>query len=269
MITILDDIFTKIRFSDLNITNVESYKIDFKNGNLVDYSKEGRRKTLLHLVISGKRIYETKDKIFTVEAGTLIFIPEGAKYKTTSQTVNNELCSGIGITFDMNINFNPSELEIYYKEKVCENAKVLDLFERTYRIYKKSPLEILELKTAVYNLFSHLATSSTSNSTEYSLIKPAIEYINEHYTENLPITRYAEKSNLSESYFRKKFVDYMGLSPVEYRNQLRFTEAKRMYQKGFSTGQIAEHLGFCDTAYFLKLYKRKVGRTLKEDAKII
>lgn len=269
MITILDDIFAKLRLSDLNITNIEPYNMEFKNGNLVDYYKDGRRKHLIHLVTSGKRIYETKDRIFSVESGTLIFIPEGTKYKTKAEALNNKNCSGIGISFNMNFTFNPNELMIYYKENIYQKAKALDLFIRTYEIYKNSPLEILKLKTAVYNIFTFLATLSAVNSTEYSLIYPAVEYISSHYTENLPIELYAKKCNLSESYFRKKFTEHLGLSPIEYRNQLRFAEAKRMYQIGISTGQIAEHLGFYDTAYFLKLYKRKNGRTLKEDAKTL
>lgn len=269
MITILDYIFAKLRFSDFNITDIEPYKMEFKNGDTIDYSKDGRRKLVIHLVTSGQRKYEIEDRIFSAEKGTLIFIPEGTKYKTKAQSLNNKLCSGIGISFNTNITFDPDELIIYYKENIGQMSATLELFNNAYQIYKSSPLEILELKAAVYKLFSFLSSSDIVNSTENVLLKPAIEFINTHYTENLPIKLYAEKCNLSESYFRKKFTEYTGLSPIEYRNQLRFAEAKRMYQTGLSAQQIAERLGFCDTAYFLKLYKHKIGRTIKMDSKII
>ncbi len=266
---ILDNIFAKLRFSDFNITNIEPYQMEFKSGNVVDYSKYGRRKSLLHFVTAGKRLYETEDNIFSVGAGTLIFIPDGTKYLTRAKTVNNESCSGIGISFDLDIAFNQNELNIYYEENINRKELVFDLFVRTYQIYKSSPLELLQLKNAVYSLLSFLNSSNAVNIGEFSQIEPAIEYINAHFKENLPVKLYAEKCNLSESYFRKKFTEYTGLSPIEYRNQLRFVEAKRLYQIGFSTQQIAEKLGFCDGSYLLKLYKRNTGRTLKNDAKTV
>lgn len=269
MITILDDIFAKLRFSDFNITDIEPYKMAFKDNDAIDYSLEGRRKHLIHLVTSGQRKYEIDDRIFSAEKGTLIFIPEGTKYKTKAKTINNNLCRGIGISFNSDIRFNTDELSIFYKENINQMPTVSELFDHTYQIYKNSSLELLELKASVYKLFSFLATSDTVSTSENILLKPAIEFINTHYKENLPIKIYAKKCSLSESYFRKKFTEYTGLSPIEYRNQLRFAEAKRMYQAGFSAQQIADYLGFCDTAYFLKLYKRKIGITIKKDAKII
>ena len=108
-----------------------------------------------------------------------------------------------------------------------------------------------------------------TQSQDYLVIKAAVEFINKHYKENLSIKLYADECNLSESYFRKKFREYFGKSPIDYRNQLRFAEAKRLYQNNYTTQEIAENLGFYDSGYMLKLYKRKMNRTLKADSKII
>ncbi len=264
---ILNNVFSKLRFSNFNITDIDTYKISFKNKNTVDYKKSGRTKYLLHFITGGERIYEIDDRIFKCSTGTLIFIPEGTKYKTIAVSVNDEKCSGIGITFNFDILPNIS-CDIYYTENIKHKKTVLELFEQTFGIYTNSPLEPLKLKASVYSLLSFI-TSSSITTAEYSAIKPAIEYINSNYTENLPIKAYAQKCNLSESYFRKKFLEYTGLSPIEYRNQLRFAEAKRLYQNGLSTQQICEKLGFCDVGYLLKLYKRKNGQSLKNDSKII
>lgn len=267
MITILNDVFSKLRFLNFNITDIGVYKISFKNKNTVDYKKMGRTKNLLHFVTGGERIYEINDRIFKCQAGTLIYIPEGTKYKTIAVSLNGEKCSGIGITFDFDIKININN-DIYYTENIKHQKTISEFFERTYNIFIQSPLEPLHLKSSIYSLLSFLVSSSFTTA-EYSVIKPAIEYINSNYTENLPIRDYAQKCNLSESYFRKKFLEYIGVSPIEYRNQLRFAEAKRLYQNGMSTQQISERLGFCDTGYLLKLYKRKNGKSLKGDAKII
>ena len=113
MITILNDVFSKLRFLNFNITDIGVYKISFKNKNTVDYKKTGRTKNLLHFVTGGERIYEINDRIFKCQAGTLIYIPEGTKYKTIAVSLNGEKCSGIGITFDFDIKFNITN-DIYY-----------------------------------------------------------------------------------------------------------------------------------------------------------
>ena len=267
MITILNNVFAKLRFLNFDIKDIYAYSILFENKNTVNYNKSGRTKNLLHFVTGGERIYEIDDRIFKCSKNTLIFIPEGTKYKTVANTVNGEKCCGIGITFNFDINPNIKE-DIYFIENIKHKESILNFFERTYNIHINSPLEPLHLKTSVYSLLSFLVSSNFTTA-EYSVIKPAIEYINSNYTENLSVKTYAQKCNLSESYFRKKFLEYTGLSPIEYRNQLRFAEAKRLYQNGHSTQQFCEKLGFCDTGYMLKLYRRKNGSNLKNDAKII
>ena len=74
---------------------------------------------------------------------------------------------------------------------------------------------------------------------------------------------------MSESYFRKKFQLVTGLSPISYRNSLRFAEAKKLYREGLTMKAIAEQLGFCDEHYLSKIYIRENGTNLKEDAKLV
>ena len=269
MISIIDKILSQLRYSDFEVKNIETYKMTFINNNTVDYSETPRRKNLLHLVTSGRRRYEINDKVFSVERGTLIFIPDNTKYITTAFSQNDEDCGGIGICFDLDFSFFENELDIYYKNVSTQGDKVSELFQKIYEIQKSNPLELLEHKLFFYKLLSFLTASYMTQSQDYLVIKAAVEFINKHYKENLSIKLYADECNLSESYFRKKFREYFGKSPIDYRNQLRFAEAKRLYQNNYTTQEIAENLGFYDSGYMLKLYKRKMNRTLKADSKII
>ena len=65
--------------------------------------------------------------------------------------------------------------------------------------------------------------------------------------------------------FRKKFTEYTGRSPIQYRNELRFAEARRLYSEGLSINEIACELGFFDAGYFSKLYKKANGHSLKSE----
>lgn len=103
----------------------------------------------------------------------------------------------------------------------------------------------------------------------YRLIKPALEFINLTYTNNFSIKTYADKCNLSESYFRKIFKSVIGISPIDYRNELRFAKAEQLYQTGNNLKQIAEAIGFCDEVFFSKLYKKRFGTSIKNRLKTV
>ena len=246
----------------IDIKNIEAYKLMHETAE-IDYTITPRKSNLLHFIISGERQYQINGKKVTVGSNTLIFIPNNTRYKT----VASPKCIGIGICFDGDIFKDEKDLDVYFKNSFSNPEGMKSLFEKILKLYDTIPHNFLEMKGIIIKILSDLTKVDFSE--EYALIKDAIIFISEHYKENLPIKVYADKCSLSESYFRKKFKEFFGKSPIEYRNELRFSEAKRLYQNNVSTEKIAETLGFCDAGYMLKLYKSQTGKSLIKDAKII
>lgn len=61
------------------------------------------------------------------------------------------------------------------------------------------------------------------------LMEHAINYINEHYTsDQIRISDLADESGVSKVYFRKKFKEYTGLSPLQYVKKRRIEWAKEL-----------------------------------------
>ena len=267
MIMILGKQMFQLSLLDFDIKNIFAQILTFENEQIADYLSDGRKQHIFHLITSGKRTYYINGKSFELSTNQVLFIPHGTMYKTQAHETNGKKCTGIGIIFDAVLedgSYVSLPQMVYHRP--CD-TKGKELFEKISATYNDYPVKLTKLKSLMLELISHLAHENDNQMKE--ILKPALDYFSITYKENLPIQSYAEKCNLSESYFRKKFTEYTGLSPIEYRNQLRFAEAKRMYQTGLSAQQIAERLGFCDTAYFLKLYKHKIGRTIKMDSKII
>ena len=52
---------------------------------------------------------------------------------------------------------------------------------------------------------------------DFSPIKNAVVYINRNYDKEITVTTLAQICLMSESYFRRMFKKYTGLSPSEYR----------------------------------------------------
>lgn len=261
----MNDLLLKLRTSDFSIRNISVYKTGFRHGHLVNYERKGRIQHLLHFITSGCREYILDGQRFTLEAGDLLFIPDHTKYITRSFDRNGKQCSGIGICFDSDLPFEDKDLHVYHT--TVENQQQMGiLLNSIYEAYFSPIRDTFRLKSLIFQLLSVISAQSASQSSAYHLIKPALMFIQAHYTENLPIITYAQKCNLSESYFRKLFLQHTGLSPIQYRNALRLAAAKEMYQSNRSTQEIADAVGFCDANYFLKTYKKALGKTLRQDS---
>lgn len=261
------NIFSQLLYTDCDIDNIEIYNVSFSDSVEVNYMNNGRAKNLLHLSLCGTRCYETENLKFTVEPNTIVFIPDKTKYTTHAINTDISPCNGINICFDLK-GFNLFEKMIYTETDLVSKS-IINEFKKINDLWTRSPLSILNLKASVFNLLSMLATICEHNSKDYVVLKPAIDYLTEHYKENLPISFFAELCNLSESYFRKKFVSLMGVPPVEFRNELRFNEAKRLYQMNTNLQEVAEEVGFYDASHLSKLYKQQKGATFKRDTEFI
>lgn len=95
---------------------------------------------------------------------------------------------------------------------------------------------------------------------KFDSIVPALQYIMEHYTETIRIADLAKACYVSESYFRRIFLECMHVSPAEYMNQFRINKACELIKnENYSLGVIASKVGFQSTATFYRNFKRQIG----------
>lgn len=231
----------------------------FSEGETVNY-KKGRKKYLIHYILSGEREYFYENKKIVLSCDTLVFIPDKSIYKTKALSYNNTPCSGIGISFYADKKL-PIPKGIFF-EKV--DRSMIDFFLHAEKYYNQSPINYFMLRKSIWQIFCEVEKKVTKkNSPVYS----ALEFIQSTYYKNYPVSEYARICAMSESYFRKKFHEYMGVSPLKYRNQLRLTEARRLYKEGYSLAQIAERVGFEDSSYLSKLYKKQTNSSLTKEGR--
>ncbi|MFZ4288756.1 helix-turn-helix domain-containing protein [Variovorax sp. HJSM1_2] len=88
------------------------------------------------------------------------------------------------------------------------------------------------------------------------------ELIHQHYRENLRLQHYASMMAVSPAQLRAACVAATGLSPTKLIHARLITEAKRNLIFGdMSIEQIAYGLGFIDTAYFTRFFRKEVGQS--------
>ena len=117
-----------------------------------------------------------------------------------------------------------------------------------------------ELYKIIYALKKQYSTPYLPESKQL-LIKPAVDYIHKHYTEELiNAESLSTLCNISYDYLRILFQKFYGLSPIKYINKLKLNRAKELLSSGlYSVSESAYLSGFADVSHFSRFFKQNVG----------
>ncbi len=89
------------------------------------------------------------------------------------------------------------------------------------------------------------------------LVKQAIEYINQYYNQKLDLQTVADELYVSTWHLCKVIKKQTGTNFVDLLNNARIENAKRMLlESNMKIYEIAEAVGYADTAYFSKIFKK-------------
>jgi transcriptional regulator GlxA family with amidase domain len=98
--------------------------------------------------------------------------------------------------------------------------------------------------------------------TQDGVINRCQEWSAEHYKFHSPVAAMIEVSGLPDRSFMRRFTEATGMTPLDYVHALRLEEAKQMLESGdLSVEAIANEVGYEDTGFFGRLFRRKVGMT--------
>lgn len=93
-------------------------------------------------------------------------------------------------------------------------------------------------------------------------IAAALDYIAENYMQPIKIGELAVLCHMSEPHFRKVFLRYMGMQPLDFLNQVRIKKAcERLQKTNEAIGDAAAKCGFTSQATFNRNFKKYTGVT--------
>ena len=128
---------------------------------------------------------------------------------------------------------------------------------------EKKPFYYVKLKSLFYGFFyemlvgNYIVTPDAEQNRNLASVKIVLDYINEHYREDLTVKELAELSNYSEYYFMKLFKQYTGKTVASYLNDFRLEKAKALLlHTDSSITDIALDVGFSNTSYFIKKFQQ-------------
>lgn len=93
-------------------------------------------------------------------------------------------------------------------------------------------------------------------------VRAMISFIDENYQKSLSLENIAENAELSSSYASRLFKKSMGMSITDYIIQVRLENAKKyLINPHYQIEEIASKVGYDDSSYFTKIFRKYEGIT--------
>ena len=93
------------------------------------------------------------------------------------------------------------------------------------------------------------------------IIKKAIDYISEHFSESIILSDIAEYSGVTTSYLCRLFKKNTGITINTHITQLRIEKSKELLSQNVPIADVARLCGFSDQSYFTKVFRQSEGVT--------
>ncbi len=119
--------------------------------------------------------------------------------------------------------------------------------------------------TATFSKIAKLAADAVARrQSSRSWVARVKEYVELNYHSAIRLEDAAELVNFSVNHFSQRFRQETGEAFSDYVTRIRIKEAIRYYQEtDLSTEEIAARVGYMNANYFIKVFKRATGKTIK------
>jgi AraC-like DNA-binding protein len=183
----------------------------------------------------------------------LAYVPARLNYKRESRTEDL-----ISIHFDT-ISYDTKNIEYFIPN---DPSPFIKLFREILEVWNKRELGYKYKCSAIlYEIFAECYRQNYVSDLQSSKIRNSVEYLMGNYKKSdLTIKEIADKSFMSEVYFRRLFKKEYGVSPQKYIVDLRIQNAVGLIFSGYySLKEIAYMSGYNDYKYFSVEFKKKIG----------
>ncbi|MBQ3202449.1 MAG: helix-turn-helix transcriptional regulator [Clostridia bacterium] len=225
----------------------------------------------MHYVFSGSAVFHIDQELYEVQEGDLIIANR------------NELHAGysIAVPYDASLLvFDPSDLSWELGEKnlrfqslirgdTTVRRMMLDIFyawqqeELGYRALCRAKVtELLVYLCRHYAVENLPAKDLLKRRRNLERLRPALEYIEQNYSERISVNQLAQLLCLSPDRLGHLFRDGVGQAPLQYINEIRLRKAMNLLKtEEYTVTEVAQTVGFFDYNHFGRLFRRRYGCT--------
>ena len=192
----------------------------------------------------GGKAFQFSDRCFAV-------IPRHTEHNETHRSDSEVICLEFSGACEMQPGFYTDPPRVIHK--------ILKELLQEVKIQKYGYQDMLTVK--LNELMLHISRSK-NNPDATKNFEYIINYIRENFQERINFSDCAGQLNLSYDYFQHKFKALTGYSPRQFLIEQRLLAAEKMLLEGnFNCTEIAYRCGFCTSAQFSAMFRKRFGAT--------
>ncbi len=232
----------------------------------------------LWYVEEGTLTVSCDDELFDAQAGDVVIINPGQvhSFKSLSATVVY-FCYILDITPYLYTPYSESCHQL--RDIVAGKLR----FQHIVRHHKEIKTLLLQISNAAQtgqdplmatgltlqllsSMLTHcIAHRSFRHHEQLQTVNKLLEYIHNHYQDNLNLNQLAAVACLSPSYLCRRFKDAVGEAPMAYLTTVRINKAYELLSTGrYSVAEACSAVGIVDSNNFTRLFRKRVGISPKE-----
>src|SRR5690625_2023591 len=227
--------------------------------------------TELFYIVKGKGAFILQNHDIPVKKNDLVIINPNIEHteKSNIQDSLEYIALGLeGITFslpkeDSQIGLftyqGDREDILFYLRKLLHEVQQGD---KDFEVICQNIIEILVIKLRRAKNITVQNNTPQQINQSVALVK---HYINQNFREPVTLDMLAKVGNINKYYLAHTFKQDIGISPIEYLNQVRIKEAQTLLETtNFTIAEIARFNGFSSQSFFSQAFRREVDQTPSE-----
>lgn len=263
------------KFPECNPFSFERYSRKVNNGEIM-MEPHYHNFFEIYYIEKGSCDYFIDNKAYHLEAGDLVFIPDGIIHNTLYRD-NNE---SVRLLINCTGKYIPDAAKSVFSKK-CYMYRNREIKDNLLLLLKKIGEEFASsdefsddaIKSYMRLFFFMMARNKNQISAEESqsgYIEQAIDHIQKNLAGEISLSDIASRFSVSCEHFSRQFKKETGFGFCEYVNLLRLKRAETLLkqQENMSVAQIAAECGFSDSNYFSVKFKKMYGISPKALQKI-
>ena len=230
---------------------------------------------ILLCLVDGGTLF-IRDRAYPHIRGMIYVIPPGLIHHCIVDTAISE-CYIVHVSRDTLRSLSTPQTDLYHAfsgsnfhvslngadlEKVLELMKTCSRNSPEFGSDLQKDAAILSLLTMTAGLLQNSSSASIpAPSKEFRQIEPILNYLHDHYQEDIELDYLCEKFFMSKSYLCHQFKKVIGFSVGNYLLNYRIRQACSLLRDGASVQKACEDSGFKNITHFIRKFGEVVGVT--------
>jgi len=220
----------------------------------------------IYYIVDGECYLKIDDKEYIAKKGQLILLPYNSVQTYYHISKNHLVKYWLHCTFSCN---DKDLLELISLPHIItvDNHEYLSYLFKQILLYDGQPNITSKLLQKSYIIQLLAYYFEKSDSAEKSIFKDEkisilMSYIENNFQNDININTLCNVTHFHPNYFIRFFKKIIGISPIEYINNVRIEHAKKHLQAlNIPIKNIAFNVGFKNSYYFSRIFKKKTGFT--------